>query len=358
MIYAYNYWPLRIERFHINIAYFFEQLIVNDLAIYNETVLLKPDFISIINDSGKLVNTLKEIVKQYHLLTKPNKKLVKTALTDNNKIELLCSNKGKITPIKYSQITDEAFRKLLKDFLTLLWEGYPFTNSIEANFGTVQEHFNSFKSLQQAYVCPFCGLLPLKPSNSIYRNAYDHYIPKALYPFISVNFINLFPICTECNSDEKKTTDILYRGIKRRKVFYPFDTNYNAGDLEIKINPLQSFNPTNLKTLLDEINWDLAISLVGKSDPRLISWDEIFHIKRRYKENLLDYQKTWFEEFVIKRYKQDLADGLSFNRFKEKLIDDAKSQIKDNPLSILRFVYFNFLFSLLDFESRLNETIS
>ncbi len=357
MIYHYTHLPHRIEKFHENIAYFFEQLVAYDLVAYDENILLKAAFIPIINDSRKLVGILTEITKQYHDLSVADKQTIKDARINNSEIKNLCGNSGGYIPVKYSQIIDESFRKLLKDFLTELWEGYYFVNSIRDNFGTVQEHFKEFKKHQNAFVCPFCGINPLKPSTSIYRNAYDHYIPKALYPFISVDFKNLFPMCHECNSDEKKKIDILYKGAVRRQVLYPLDSTYLADQLEISITTTEAYNPDNLKTLLDEIDWDMAIKLAGANDPRLTSWDEIFHIKRRYKENLSDYQKTWFEEFVIKRYKQDLADGLTFNRFKVKLIDDAKGQIRDNPLSILRYVYFNFLFSITDFETKLNETI-
>ncbi|HTA63226.1 MAG TPA: hypothetical protein VK835_12250 [Bacteroidia bacterium] len=354
MIYAYEHIPHTIEGFHENIAYFFDSLVAKDLAKYDEKQLLKKSFIPIINRSKKLVNALKEITKQYHLLGKKDKKTIKDALKNNVDIKKLCDNTGGYSPVKYVKISDETFKALLKGFLTELWEGYYFVNSIRDEFGTVQEHFTEFKKKQSGKVCPFCGLYPLKPADGDSRNAYDHYIPKAFYPFISVNFQNLFPICHECNSDEKKQIDTLFRGTSRRKVFFPYDTKYNANRLSVSISPKEKYSKKTLKTLLDEIDWEVAIKLAGKSDPRLRSWDEIFNIKNRYKNNLLEYQKTWFEDFILKRYREDMADKLTFKRFKEKLMSDAKGQIKDNPLSILRFVYFNFIFSVSDIEGKLN----
>ncbi|MGE0638204.1 MAG: hypothetical protein AB7P01_17295 [Bacteroidia bacterium] len=357
MIYAYKPLTHKIEKFHENFAYFFEKMIEKDLAAYDEKKLLRKPFAKIINASGKLVGDMKKIVEQYHLLSKADKKVIKDALGNNCEIESLCDNSGGFTPVKYEQITDETFRKLLKDFLTELWEGYYFVNSIRDNFGTVQEHFLKFKEHQGTHVCPFCGLLPLKPAKGVYRNAYDHYIPKAFYPFVSVNYQNLFPICTDCNSDEKKATDTLYRVAARRQVFFPLDKKYKGEQLSVEITTNENYDKKTLKTLLGEIDWDLAIQLAGASDPRLVSWDEIFHIKRRYKEHLIDFQRTWFEDFVVRRYKEDMEDGLTFKRYKEKLLKDSMSQIKNNPLSILRFVYFNFLFSISDFETKLKETI-
>jgi len=332
-------------------------MIEKDLVAYDEKKLLNKQFAKIINDSGKLVGQMKEIVNQYHLLSPSDKQVVTNALVNNNKIESLCKNSIGFTPIKYNQISNNKFRVLLKDFLTSLWEEYYFVNSIKDNFGTVQEHFKFFKENQNAKVCPFCGLYPLKPAKSIYRNDYDHYLPKAMYPFVSINYQNLYPICDECNCDEKKTTDTLYRGNIRREVFFPFDKAYKPEELLVSIKVNSKYDKQTLKTLLDEIDWEFAIELAGKNDPRLISWDEVFHIKRRYREYLIDFQKTWFQDFVLKRYKEDMADGLSFNRYKVKLISDSKDQIKDNPLSILRYVYFNFIFSITDIELRLKEVI-
>ena len=120
------------------------------------------------------------------------KLIVQQAFTANSDIENLCKDVT-ILPIKYDALPN-GIRDLLKAFLTKLWEDFPMNNLLEADCGTVQEHFNSFVSSkhQQALVCPFCGLNKLKTSESINRDAYDHYIPKGFYPFISINFKNLF----------------------------------------------------------------------------------------------------------------------------------------------------------------------
>ncbi|MGC4040340.1 MAG: hypothetical protein QM710_06020 [Flavobacterium sp.] len=357
MIYSYKYLPHKIEKFDENFTYFFTQLVKNDLSRYDENILLKPDFLAIIKSSKKLIDYLEKITLQYHNLKATDKDVIKNALENNVKLKELCGNITGANPVKYTAIKNLTFRRLLKEFLTLLWEDYYFVNSIKNNFGEIQEHFTDFKKYQNAFLCPFCGIYPLKPASGIYRNAYDHYIPKAFYPFISVNFWNLFPICHECNSDEKKAIDTLYRGNARRKVIFPFDTSYNGDDLQIKIVTKENLNTKQLKTLLNEINWELEFKISGLDDPRLTSWDEIFHIKRRYKENLCDYENLWFNDFVIKRYKEELIDGMTFTRFKEKLIIETKSQIKNNGLSIVRLIYFDFLFSIPDVENKLNAII-
>ena len=355
MIYTYKYLPYSIEGFHKEIAYFFEQLFKHAPKNFDEKILLNNDFMKLVNKSPvSLKSNLTAITEKYFLLKTSEKEVIKTAFYSNCQVQKLCKDL-KLDAIKFDKIKNEDFRKLLKDFLTMLWEDYPQNNLIEKKFGTVLNHFTAFVNPvhQRALICPFCGLNKLKPFGSINRNAYDHFIPKAMYPFVSINFQNLFPICHECNSDEKKDNDTLYLKKKRRKVLHPYDVKYNSGNLSIVIIPKEKYNAKNLKTLLTDINWEYAIKLAGKTDARLTTWDDIFKIKRRYTENIKIYQTQWFEELQI-RYKRELSKGTNFKAFKNEMKEDSSFMIEISPLGILRYVYFNFLFSIPAFESKLS----
>jgi 5-methylcytosine-specific restriction endonuclease McrA len=354
MIYTYKPMPYIIEGFDVEISYFFESLFTANLKAYDENILLRANFIPIVNASaGRLKGNLEKITASYHSLTAKDKNTIKKAFKNNRNIGPVCDDNRKHL-IKYEALEDKKFLILLKDFLTMLWEEYPQNNLVEGAYGTVQSHFNAFinPTHQKAFVCPFCGLLSLKPKG-VYRNAYDHFIPKSLYPFVSINYKNLFPICHDCNSDEKKATDTLYNIIgPRRRAFYPSDLTYNKDHLSITICTNENYGAQNFKTLLKNINWDYALKYAGKTDPRLVTWDEVFNIKRRYREHIVQYETTWFEDILLKKYKEDMQDGLTFSRFKEKILDESKSQIQ-YPLGMLRFVYFNFLFSLINLEAQL-----
>jgi 5-methylcytosine-specific restriction endonuclease McrA len=357
MIYAYKHLVHRIEDFHSNIAYFFEQLFVTNPPAYDETILFRPTFVPIVNRSRvSLRDNLRAITQAYYALTPAEKLEVQRAFQANSNVQQLCSDTTTI-PVKFEGIP-ASIRTLLKDFLTMLWETYPQNELLENACGTVQEHFTAFVSSthQQALICPFCGLNKLKTSESVNRDAYDHYIPKAFYPFISINFQNLFPICHECNSDEKKTTDTLYNGGVRRPVFFPLDITYDNSQLWVKVVPEQTYNPDNLKTLLYDISWHYEIMLSGNSDPRLTAWDEIFHIKRRYKENILVYQNEWYAE-VVRRYRRESAKGTPFKDFRDEIISDAEYMKLISPFGLLRLSYFHFLFSIQDIEVKLGKSI-
>ena len=52
-------------------------------------------------------------------------------------------------------------------------------------------------------VCPYCGSDILKNlrnhKGQFIKSQLDHYLPKSKYPFLSLNFYNLFPVCKDCN---------------------------------------------------------------------------------------------------------------------------------------------------------------
>lgn len=62
-----------------------------------------------------------------------------------------------------------------------------------------------FKELN-ILVCPYCGTSYLEfidtPKPKLRFNI-DHFIPKAMAPYLSLSFYNLIPVCNNCNSGEK-----------------------------------------------------------------------------------------------------------------------------------------------------------
>jgi hypothetical protein len=105
------------------------------------------------------------------------------------------------------------------------------------------------------------------------RDAYDHYLPKATYPFNSINFKNLAPTCHSCNSSYKSVTDPLSYNTK---VFYPFSETKHKLNISISIHSRnwQALKPKDLKLeigpeeLKDQIN----------------AWKDIYGIDERYKD--------------------------------------------------------------------------
>lgn len=111
----------------------------------------------------------------------------------------------------------------------------------------------------------------------------DPFLPTGTYPFNSVNFRNLAPMCHECNSSYKlqkdpvRHIDPLHRANAgtRRKAFYSFAAA--APGIAIKLT-LSTFDIDNLSPA--DIN--LVITAPGR-DEEVESWKDVFGIEERYK---------------------------------------------------------------------------
>ena len=129
--------------------------------------------------------------------------------------------------------------------------------------------------MNKAGKCPFCGIGDIKGGNHSKREAYDHYLPKALYPFNSINFHNLAPACHECNSTYKLSKDPIQSGALRRKAFNPFASVDHVIQLQIT---LQHANIDALEPA------DIIIQFGPDTlEEELETWKDLYGIEERYK---------------------------------------------------------------------------
>lgn len=74
-------------------------------------------------------------------------------------------------------------------------------------------------------VCPACDRRrSIKIETKVYDDA-DHYLPKSKYPFLSLHFANLFPLCKDCNRSIKGNTDPVddHTDAPLVNIFHPYD---------------------------------------------------------------------------------------------------------------------------------------
>lgn len=112
------------------------------------------------------------------------------------------------------------------------------------------------------------------------RSAFDHYLPRALYPFNSVNLMNLVPTCDKCNEKCKKTkdplfdTDTEYKRKYQLRCFYPFSKVSYCIVVGVKFaSPYKQNMPK------DDI--EITLSCQDCQD-KVDNWDRIYDIKKRY----------------------------------------------------------------------------
>lgn len=137
-------------------------------------------------------------------------------------------------------------------------------------------------------ICPFCGLEYFnRPEGP--REALDHYLAKSKYPFAGANLRNLVPMGYKCNSEHKRDQDVLWRtGDIRRTAFDPYS---ETPHLEISLNNSLLFaGEDNLLPL-----WSIDFS---PNTPEIETWDEVFHIRVRYIEEVLNpLFLNWIKDF-------------------------------------------------------------
>lgn len=344
--------------FHEHITYIFNKIFAYDLPFFDEEKLVHADFIPILNSAqASVLSPLKDIVRTYHSLPYGDKITLQIALNNNNTTEIF--DNDKIQLIKYDEINPKISGKL-KSFFENLWNDYPQVVAMERTWGTVKDHYDKLVDELNCdfLVCPFCGIETFEPANGKYREAYDHIIAKAKYPFASVNFKLLFPCCNKCNSNEKRATDTLYDDLGNRRIsYYPYDQNLNLDNLSISINILEPYNADNLETLLRSIRWQFTILRDGQSNPRIESWNMIYGIERRFKERIGRLEKQWYGE-LVRLFKISIRDGKEFSVFIKDTMDSLKYQIPIVGMGIIKYIYISFIFSISTIEEQLKKMIS
>jgi hypothetical protein len=155
-----------------------------------------------------------------------------------------------------------------------------------------KDYYDQLISINEFTECPCCGFGDIKTDYSEGHSPFDHYLPQKYFPFSTLNFDNLVPMCHICNSDYKGERNIIKDG---QKVFYPFGINHP------KIELLVDFNPSKLPLLINKSNVDklpkgyFKISF-NTNSKETESWDKIFRIKSRYSGKIADHRISWFND--------------------------------------------------------------
>lgn len=225
----------------------------------------------------------------------------------NNDIEKVCAKDATTSPVRYVDIETvyPAIAELLKAFFKDLYSQSLLTlATLKDKIGEIDDHYRTFVQTNKAGKCPFCGINDLLSEYTSKREAYDHYLPKALYPFNSINFRNLVPACHHCNSSYKTSKDPAYPlkdpvfTTNRRKVFYPYANVPHVIELHVSLQhaDIERLTPANitLKFGPDDINEEID------------TWKEVYGIEERYKAKFCTENdgKYWLTQ-VLDEWQED-----------------------------------------------------
>ena len=215
----------------------------------------------------------------------------------NNDIEKICANDPAVQIARYADI--KAIHPGLSAQLASFFKGLYSPQlldlaALREKIGQIDEHYQAFMQVNTTGKCPFCGLGDIKGVHHTKREAYDHYFPKWLYPFNSINFRNLSPACHECNSTYKLSKDPAHNATGRRKAFYPYSTNGNRIEMTIGLGmpDIDRLTPADIQLTFGP----------AAVHEEIETWKEVYGIDERYKAKCCGSDaKDWLEQVRIMR---------------------------------------------------------
>ena len=256
----------------------------------------------------------------------------------NNDLEKACANDTAVHLARYANIAvnhKELAAQLGTFFKGLYSQSLLNLAALRAKIGDIDDHYQTFVQTNKAGKCPFCGINDLLGAYHSNREAYDHYLPKALYPFNSINFRNLVPACHHCNSSYKTSKDPAYspkdpaRAAHRRAVFYPYKTAAHSIELQVVLqhSDIAKLTPADITlqfgpaALTEEIE----------------TWKDVYGIEERYKAKLCGESdgKYWLT--------QVLDECQAYDKQPTDILDMRAQQAQSRPYADCNFLRKPFL---------------
>ena len=196
------------------------------------------------------------------------------------------------------------------------------------------DHYHEIMTVNQEDKCPFCGITDMLGVYHSKREAYDHYLPKGIYPFNSINFRNLVPACHYCNSSYKSSKDLAFTPkdpigqTHRRRVFYPYSTSGHEIEISINFKKLDIDCPTS-----SDVQLTFGPSALSEE---IDTWKEVYSIEERYKAKCRSKDaKDWLEQVRIFRDEHGIEPKVT--------LTTVQKQAKKDPMANSNFLKIAFL---------------
>jgi hypothetical protein len=341
MLFCYRYVPHAIETFQTWLDHLVKVVWCRDGGPYS-LGLLHPDLRAVVeelaNDDRVTTDHFDGPIKTIDALFQTNLSAAQRAQValwyeHNNDIEALCGNDPRKTPGTYADIRtiNADLARELKAFCQSLFTDVIHLKAVTRRTAEIDAHYDAFVTANDEGKCPYCGYGDIKGLHHSKREAYDHFIPKGTYPFNSVNFRNLAPMCHECNSSYKLQKDPLRHPNNgpRRKAFYSYATT--APGITITFD-LSNADPATLASS----DLALTISAPGREE-EVESWKDLFRIEERYKAKCCGKNdgKAWLVRVTEENQRYGLTTG--------QMLDAEIQAAENKPWSDANFLKKPFL---------------
>lgn len=320
MLFAYTYVPHAMEKMQAFIDFIFFEVWCKapiGLAFSLDLFENDPDLREVLSTFGFTANApkrgkqfykdIKAIYELFALLTPAQIDRLRQWYQANNDVEKVCANDPTVQIARYADIAaihPDLSGQLASFFKGLYSQQLLDLAALREKIGQIDEHYQTFMQVNTTGKCPFCGLGDIKGVHHTRREAYDHYLPKALYPFNSINFRNLAPACHECNSTYKLSKDPAHNAAGRRKAFYPYTTGASPIEITVDLN-----TPDVDRLTPADIQLTFGPAAVHEE---IETWKEVYGIDERYKAKCCDSDaKDWLEQLRILRDAHGIAPDAS-----------------------------------------------
>ena len=297
MLFNYRYVQHDIEKFQTWLDHLVKEVWCKAVGDFQVDLLhadLREVVLEIYNTDGSkprgkisdwLYGPIRDIFDLFKNLSEQQRQQISGWYDNNNDIEALCANDPQKVPITYADIQaiNPDLERALKAFCQSLFTNVIHLKAVTSRTANIDSHYDAFVTENDEGKCPYCGYGDIKGQHHSKREAYDHFLPKGTYPFNSINFRNLAPMCHDCNSSYKLQKDPVWHidplhnanvGA-RRKAFYSYSATVSniAIDLTLATSQINRLGP-------DDIT--LTLSAPGR-DEEVEAWQDIFGIEERYK---------------------------------------------------------------------------
>lgn len=340
MLFPYTYVPHQMEKMQAFIDFIFYEVWCKapvGLVFHPDLFDGNPDLKEFMSEFGfsaqaagrgkAFYKDVKEIYGLFALLSPQEIDQFKQWYQGNNDLEKICANDPTANLARYADIAVNY--KNIADQLGTFFKGLYSQSlldlaALRAKIGDIDDHYQTFVQTNKAGKCPFCGINNLLGEYHSKREAYDHFLPKALYPFNSINFRNLAPACHECNSSYKLSKDPAHNTAGRRKAFYPFATVPQTIDIHLT---LQHCDIDKLKP--EDIQIVFGPDAIAQE---IDTWKDVYGIEERYKAKLCSANdgKYWLTQ-VYDEWKEDGRNPVDF-------LKTLKRQAQRSPYADCNFL--------------------
>lgn len=352
MLFPYTYVPHPLERMQRFINFIFYQVWCRarkagpyGLNLFDANPPLKDVMTSFAYDhtdaGDRFSSQVQAIYLSFSLLGRRDIAQFKRWYQGNNNLAKVCANDPTAQLARYSDIAVN--HKGLSDQLAAFFKGLYSQSllglaTLRAKIGDIDDHYKKFVQTNKSGKCPFCGINDLLGEYHSKREAYDHYLPKALYPFNSINFRNLVPACHHCNSSYKTSKNPAYTpkdpagAVHRRAVFYPYTTAAYSIDVQIDLqqSDISKLTPADITLTFGPAAFQQEIE----------TWKDVYGIEQRYKAKLCGENdgKYWLV--------QVLDECQAYNMQPADILATRARQAQSQPYADCNFIRKPFLDAL------------